>query len=95
MRVIPLGEHVVVKRLPSEPLSAGGIILPESAQEPPQQGKVLSVGDGRRMSDGTRAKNQVREGDRILFGAYAGAAVTVNDEELLILSEDEILAIVA
>jgi chaperonin GroES len=94
MKVVPLGEKVVVKRLAAEQTTAGGIVLPDTATEKPQQGRVLSVGDGRLLSDGTRAKHQVSEGDRVLFGSYAGTEVMVDGEELLILSEDEILAIV-
>jgi chaperonin GroES len=94
MKVVPLGEQVVVKRLESEETTAGGIVLPDTAKEKPQQGRVLSVGDGRLLSDGTRAEHQVSEGDRVLFGSYAGSDVVVDGEELLIMSEDEILAVV-
>ena len=74
-------------------MTAGGIVLPDSAQQRPQQGRVLSVGDGRLLPDGTRGHHQVREGDRVLFGRYSGTEVTFNGEELLIMSENEILAI--
>ena len=94
MKVVPLGEKVVVKRLEAEETTAGGIVLPDTAKEKPQQGRVLSVGDGRLLGDGTRAENQVSEGDRVLFGGYAGTEVVVDGEELLIMSEDEILAAV-
>lgn len=93
MKVVPLGDKVVIKRLDAEETSAGGIVLPNSAQEKPQQGRVLSVGDGRLLKDGQRIAHQVSEGDRVLFSVYAGAEVTVEDKELLILSEDEILAV--
>lgn len=95
MKVVPLGEKVVVKRLVAEETTAGGIVLPDTAQEKPQQGRVLSVGDGRLLSNGTRAGHQVKEGDRVLFGSYAGTEVRVDGEELLIMSEDEILAVVS
>jgi chaperonin GroES len=94
MKIVPLGANVVVKRLPSEEVTTGGIVLPDSAQEKPRQGRVLSIGDGRMLADGTRARHQVSEGDRVLFSSYAGAEVRVNGEELLIMSEDEILAVV-
>ena len=94
MKLVPVGEKVVIRRLAGETAGAGSIVLPDGAQEEPQQGRVLSVGDGRLMPDGTRARPQVIEGDRVLFDRYAGAEVVVNGEELLILSEDEILAIV-
>ena len=93
MKVVPLGEKVVVKRLQAEETTAGGIVLPDSAQEKPQQGRVLSVGDGRLLDDGSRADFQVSEGDRVLFSSYAGTEVVIDGEELLIMSEDEILAI--
>ena len=95
MKVVPLGENVVVKRLESEEITAGGIVLPDTAREKPQQGRVLSVGDGRLLPDGARVGHQVSEGDRVLFDSYAGSEVVINGEELLIMSEGEILAVVA
>ncbi len=95
MKVVPLGEKVVVKRLDAEETSAGGIVLPERAREKPRQGRVLSVGDGWLLPDGSRARHQVREGDRVLFERYAGTDMVVHGEELLIMNEDEILAVVA
>jgi len=94
MKVVPLGEKVVVKRLEAEETTAGGIVLPDTAREKPQQGRVLSVGDGKLLGDGTRAEHQLSEGDRVLFSSYSGTEVVVDGEELLIMSEDEILAIV-
>lgn len=93
MRIEPLGDKVVIKRLEADEKTAGGILLPDSAREKPLQGRVLSVGEGRRLADGGRAKPQVSEGDRILFARYGGMDVVVDDEDLLIMSEDEILAI--
>ena len=94
MKIVPLGANVVIKRLPADRQTAGGIVLPDGAQEKPRQGRVLSVGDGRLLPDGSRATHQVGEGDRVLFDSYAGAEVLVDDDELLILNENEILAIV-
>lgn len=94
MKLVPLGEKVVVKRLGAEQVTAGGIVLPEAAQEQPQQGRVLSVGDGRVLADGTRAKHEVGEGDRVLFSRYSGTGVVIDGEELLIMDETEILALV-
>ncbi len=94
MKVVPLGDKMVVKRVESEETTAGGIVLPDAARTKPQQGRVLSVGDGRLLKDGTRAGHEVKEGDRVLFSRYAGSEVVVNNEELLIMSEDEILAVV-
>jgi len=93
MRVVPIGSNVVVKRLEAEESTAGGIILPDSARERPKQGRILSVGDGQRLKDGSRAPSLVKEGDRVLFSGYAGSEVEVNGEDLLILNEEEILAV--
>jgi chaperonin GroES len=94
MKVVPVGENVMIKRLESEEVTTGGIVLPDTAKERPQQGRVLSVGDGRLLPDGRRIGHQVQEGDRVLFGRYTGAEITINGEEFLIMSEKEILAIV-
>ena len=93
MKVEPLGDKVVVKRLEAEETTAGGIVLPDSARERPQQGRVLSVGDGKRLASGERAEHQVKEGDRVVFTSYAGTDIVVDDQELLIMSEDDILAV--
>jgi chaperonin GroES len=94
MKLVPLGANVVVKRLEADEKTAGGILLPDSAREKPQQGRVLSVGDGRLLRDGSRSAHQVSEGDRILFNRYAGAEVEVDGQRLLVMNEDEILAVV-
>lgn len=94
MKVVPLGDKLVVKRLESQGKTAGGIVLPDAAKDKPQQGRVLSVGDGRLLPDGARAPHEVSEGDRVVFSSYAGSEVEINDEELLILSADDVLAIV-
>ncbi len=93
MRVVPLGDKVVVRRLEPEETTAGGIILPGSAQEKPQEGRVLSVGDGPLLPSGERSPQQVREGDRVVFRSYAGMEVKVDGEKLLILREEDILAV--
>lgn len=94
MKVTPIGDKVVVRRLDAEEKTPGGIVLPDSAKQKPQQGRVLSVGDGRLISGGERAPNQVQEGDKVVFLTYAGTEVSVDDEELLILREDDILAVI-
>ena len=94
MKLVPLGEKVIIKRLEAEETTAGGIVLPDSAKERPHQGRVLSIGDGRLMKDGSRISPQIGEGDRVLFSNYAGDEVVVDGEELLIISEGEILAVV-
>jgi chaperonin GroES len=93
MRLEPLGDKVIVKRLSAEEKTAGGIYLPDSAREKPQQGKVLSVGEGGRASDGSRIAPTVREGDKILFTTWSGQEVGIDGDELLILSERDILAV--
>ena len=94
MRVEPIGDKVVIKRLEAEEITTGGIVLPDSAREKPKEGRVLSVGDGRLLPDGARAPHQVSEGDRVLFSSYAGTEVAVDGEDLLIMSEDDILAVI-
>ena len=94
MKVIPLNDKILVKRLEAEEKTAGGILLPDTAKEKPRQGKVLSLGDGKLLEDGKRAAFQVKEGDRVLFSAYAGNEVQVDGEEYLIMSEDDILAVI-
>ncbi|MCC7083519.1 MAG: co-chaperone GroES [Pirellulales bacterium] len=93
MNVIPLGENVIVKRTDAESQTVGGIVLPESAQKKPDKGRVLSVGDGKLLNDGTRAASQVREGDRVLFSSWSGTEVEFDGEKLLILPEHDILAV--
>ena len=94
MKVVPMGANLVVKRIDAQETTAGGIFLPDASREKPQQGRVLSVGDGRMLANGSRAAHQVGEGDRVLFSTYSGNEVVVDGQELLIMSEDEILAIV-
>jgi chaperonin GroES len=94
MKVTPIGDKVVVRRLEAEAKTAGGIVLPDSAKQKPQEGRVLSVGDGRLIAGGKRAPNQVREGDKVVFLTYAGTEVSVDDEDLLILREEDILAVI-
>ncbi len=93
MRIVPLGDKVVVKRLDMDEQTAGGIFIPDTARVKPQQGRVLSVGEGRLLADGSRSTPQISEGDRVLFLKYSGTDVPVDADELLILSEDDILAI--
>lgn len=93
MRLVPLGDQVVVKRLAAEAKTAGGIVLPESAREKPREARVLSIGDGRLAENGVRVRLQVNEGDRVLFSDYAGTEVNVEGEELLIVREADILAV--
>ena len=93
MIVVPLGDIVVVRRLEAKEVTAGGIVLPDSAREKPQQGRVLAVGDGALLPDGRRAEQQVNEGDRVLFASFSGTEVAINDDNLLIMRESDILAV--
>jgi chaperonin GroES len=94
MNVVPLNDKIVVKRLEASDRTAGGIVLPDTAKEKPKQGKVVSLGDGKLLDNGTRAKFQVREGDRVLFTSYAGNEINIDGQELLIMTEDDILAVI-
>ncbi|REJ68455.1 MAG: co-chaperone GroES [Planctomycetota bacterium] len=94
MKLVPLGDKVIVRPTEAEEMTAGGIVLPDAAQEKSLEGRVLSVGDGRQLADGSRAPHEVTDGDRVLYSKYAGSEVAVDGEDLLIISEDDILAIV-
>ncbi len=94
MKVVPVNDKIVVKRVEAEEKTAGGIVLPDTAKEKPKQGKILSLGDGKLLDNGKRVPFQVKEGDRVLFTSYAGNEITINGEELLIMTEDDILAVV-
>lgn len=94
MNVVPLNDKILVQRLEAEDRTAGGIILPDTAKEKPKQGKVLSVGEGKLLDDGKRAPFQVKAGDRVLFTSYAGNEVNVDGKEYLVMTEDDILAVV-
>lgn len=94
MVIQPLHDKVVVKRLEETEEVRGGIIIPDTAKEKPQRGKVVSVGQGKRTEDGSRIPMTLREGNQVLFTKYGGNEVKIGDQEYLILSEDEILAII-
>ena len=90
----PLGDRVVVCREVAEAVTSGGIVLPDSAKDKPASGTIISVGDGRLLEDGSRSEFQVTVGDQVLFSSFAGEAIQVNDEELLLMYESDILAVV-
>jgi len=94
MKIRPLSDRVVVKPLNPEEQKKGGIIIPDTAKEKPQEGEVVAVGPGRVTDSGNLIKMEVKVGDRVLFGKYAGTEVTIDDEEYLIMRESDILAIV-
>ncbi len=89
----PLGEKVLVQRLEAEETTAGGIVLPDSAQEKPKRGTVLNCGDGKLLDTGERQALQVKKGDQVLFSSYAGTEVQVAGEEMIIMDESDILAV--
>ena len=92
--VRPLGEKVLIKRLEAETMTAGGIVLPDASQEKPKQGTILALGDGKQLDDGTRGDFQVNVGDKVLFSSYAGTEIKVDGDELMLMDESDILAIV-
>jgi chaperonin GroES len=94
MKLKPLHDRVVVKRVKEEEKSKGGIIIPDSAKEKPVEGQVVAVGNGKVLEDGTQRALEVKAGDRILFGKYSGTEVKIDGEEHLILREDEILGVI-
>lgn len=94
IKLQPLGDRVVVERDESEEVTAGGIVLPDSAKDKPARGVVVSVGDGKLLDDGSRGALQVKVGDRVIFSSYAGESFKVDDEELLLMREDDILAVI-
>ena len=94
MKLRPLNDRIVIKRIEIEKRTASGIVIPESAAEKPEQGEVLAVGDGQWLDDGRRRTPVVAVGDKVLFGKYAGQAVKVDGDELLVMREDDILAVI-
>jgi len=91
----PLGDRVLVKRVKEEEKTKGGIIIPDTAKEKPQEGEVIAVGPGARDEDGERIKMDLEVGDRILFGKWSGTEVTVDGEELLIMKESDVMGVLA
>ena len=92
MKIRPLDDRVVVEPLEAEEMTAGGIVLPDSAKEKPQEGKIIAVGTGKLLDDGTRAKPSVRKGDVVLYAKYGGTEIKVEGKDVLILRESDILA---
>ncbi|MGD0658458.1 MAG: co-chaperone GroES [Syntrophorhabdales bacterium] len=94
MKVKPLYDRLVVKRLEEEEKTKGGIIIPDAAKEKPQEGRVIAVGDGKVLENGQKAPLSVKVGDKILFGKYSGTEIKIDGDEHLILREDDVLAII-
>ncbi len=95
MKVRPLHDRVVVRRLEEKEVKRGGIVIPDTAKEKPQEGEVIAVGNGKILENGTRVAMEVKPGDRILFGKYAGSEIKLDGEEFLIMREDDILGILS
>ena len=94
MKIRPLADKVLVERLEAENKTAGGIVLPDTAKEKPQQGKVISVGPGKTLEDGSVKKMGLKKGDKVLFTSYAGTDVKIDEKEYLIMSESDIMAVI-
>jgi chaperonin GroES len=94
MKIRPLGDKVLVERVEAEAKTAGGIVLPDTAKEKPQRGKVVSVGEGKTLENGTRQEVQVKKGDLVLFTSYAGTEIKIDGKEYLIMDESDIMAVI-
>ena len=94
MKIRPLADKVLVERIEAESKTAGGIVLPDSAKEKPQRGKIISVGEGKLLEDGSRSQMQVKKGDTVLFTSYAGSEVKIDGKEYLIMDESDIMAVI-
>ena len=94
MKIRPLQDRILVKRVEEESKTKGGIIIPDSAKEKPAEGVVVAVGEGKRMEDGQRMTPDIKTGDRVLFAKYAGTEVKIEDEEHLVMREDDVLGII-
>jgi chaperonin GroES len=94
MKIKPLHDRVIVKRVEEEETTKGGIIIPDTAKEKPAEGLIVAVGSGKISEDGTKQALEVKEGDKVLFGKYSGTEIKINGEEHLIMREDEIIAII-
>jgi chaperonin GroES len=95
MKVKPLNDRVLVQRIKEEEVTKGGIVIPDTAKEKPAEGKIIAVGPGKMSEQGQRMTLQVKEGDRVLFGRYAGTEIKVEGEEYLMMREEDILAVVS
>jgi len=94
IKLRPLGERILVKALPQEEKTKGGVIIPDTAKEKPQKGEVIAVGKGKLMDDGNRIKMEVKPGDMVLYGKYSGTEIKYEGEEFIFMKESEVLAII-
>jgi chaperonin GroES len=94
MKVKPLGDRILIKQVEAEEKTAGGIVIPDTAKEKPQQAEVIAVGEGKKKEDGSVIPLSVKEGDRVLYGKYSGTEISIEGEDYLIVKEEDILGIV-
>ena len=94
MNIKPLHDRVVIKRMEEEKMSAGGIVIPDSATEKPIKGEVIAVGDGKALDNGSVRAPKVKVGDKVLFGKYSGTEVKVDGDELLVMREEDVMAVI-
>jgi chaperonin GroES len=94
MKIRPLADKVLVERVEAENKTAGGIVLPDTAKEKPQRGKIISVGEGKILDDGTKKEIQIKKGDLVLFTSYAGTEIKIDGKEYLIMDESDIMAVI-
>lgn len=94
LKIQPLGDRVVLQREETEEKTAGGIVLPDTAKDKPARGKIVAVGEGKQLEDGTRKELQVKVGDRVIFSSYAGDEFKIDDEEYLLMREEDILCVI-
>ncbi len=95
MKIKPLGERVLLKPLEAKEKTKGGIVLPDTAKEKPQEGKVIAIGRGKLSDDGKIQPLEVKDGDKVLYGKYAGTEIKIDDEEHLVIKEEDVLAIIS
>ena len=93
-KIRPLGEKILIKRVEAESKTKSGIVLPDSAKEKPRRGKILSVGDGKRLDNGEKAPVELKKGDEVIFSSYAGTEIKIDGEELMIMSVDDVLCVI-
>jgi len=93
MKIRPLADKILIKRVEAQTVTAGGIVLPETAKEKPRRGKIIALGDGKLLDSGERAEFEVKVGDEVLFSSYGGTEIKVDGEEMMIMEESDILAV--
>jgi chaperonin GroES len=94
MKIRPLADKVLVERIEAEAMTAGGIVLPDTAKEKPQRGKIVAVGEGKLLDDGSRRIMQLKKGDQVLFTSYAGTDIKIDGKEYLIMDESDVMAVI-